>query len=361
MLPLTTCCLCHAARRRTAAVARMEENAEAASMRRRARAQADAARQQNQPVEAVAAQKQTKTERRRAAAAAQREGAQQRRALHQRAAAWWAALPEGTSEEDIQALQLQLELQDPALVAAVRSMTLQEERRAKWAAAQMLHRQAAPAQMPHRQAAPALDPLAGEGADRHALEQLGEMFLPVPLPPPGQPLTPEHGPKPPTTQQVLRCAVDFRETMERHKRDVGGKDRQAIVCAVCACFTSVADLGDSDVTITDLPGLALLNVQGEKTAELPRDAKTRLRHDGEEYCLHPHGIANPGAGTPRLRVCHHCLSHLSRKVPVVPPRSLVRVDTGTCPDDMPQPTLLELALVLPVSILLLSWQVAGLA
>ena len=179
-------------------------------------------------------------------------------------------------------------------------------------------------------------------ADRAALSHLADVLLPPALPPPSQPLTTAHGPQPPSIEHIMDSALQFREMVDATKR--------TLVCAVCGCYTSRAAMADSSTPINDLPNLQLLLASGERTASLPRDALTTVEHSGQRYCLHPLGVTNLGASSPRLRVCHTCMEHLTKAKPSVPPRSLVRMDTGAWPTGMLQPTLVELALVLPVSI-----------
>ena len=64
-------------------------------------------------------------------------------------------------------------------------------------------------------------------------------------------------------------------------------------------------------------------------------------------------VSEPGQPL-RVRVCKQCWHHLSKKKPAVPPRSLVRVDTGPPAADgqgpLPTPTFVERVLLSSVAI-----------
>ena len=152
-------------------------------------------------------------------------------------------------------------------------------------------------------------------------------------------------PRPLTEEEVLLTAARVRESIADGAR--------TLVCAVCACFVSRADQ-----PLDTLPSKHLLEHDGEQTEEMPRHAKTTLQHDGKVYCLTKEGVTSPADHTVRLRVCRPCMAALSRKQkgkdsPVVPPRSLVRVDTGPWAHDehgaLPKPTYVERKLLSSVT------------
>jgi hypothetical protein len=157
------------------------------------------------------------------------------------------------------------------------------------------------------------------------------------LPTRSEDLREEHVPRAQTVEEQLLTAAYIQ-------RDIHGGKR-TLVCAVCACFVGSNDVCEDGCSVSDLPGLELLDASEPATDELPRSGVTHLMEGGVKYCLSPEGVTSEPGQPTRLRVCQECWDALTRKKPAVPPRSLVRVDTGPWPTDqhgpLPRPTHVE--------------------
>jgi hypothetical protein len=85
--------------------------------------------------------------------------------------------------------------------------------------------------------------------------------------------------------------------------------------------------------VAELPHLALLDASIEGTPKEPRHGITHIMHDGAKYCLSPDGVTSAEGQPVCVRVCKTCWHSLTKEKAEVPPRSLVRVDTGPWPVD----------------------------
>ena len=145
-------------------------------------------------------------------------------------------------------------------------------------------------------------------------------------------------PRPQSMEESLLVAGRVRQSIDDNKR--------VLACAVCSCFVGRASVEEESCPVQDLPSLHLLAADLPPTPELPRHGITHLRHDSVKYCLSPDGVTSPPGAPVTLRVPRACWESLSRtKQPAVPPRSLVRVDTGPWAADqhgaLPAPTYVE--------------------
>ena len=169
--------------------------------------------------------------------------------------------------------------------------------------------------------------------------RLHEWIRPCSLPANPADLKPEHVPRTQTAEEQILTALRVRQAIQDGK--------PVLPCAVCACYVGKCDVAEDSCPLPDLPALALLKADGiQRTPDMPRPGITHLLHDGVKYCLSPEGVTSPEDHQPaRLRVCRACWSSLTKKNPTVPPRSLVRVDTGPWPSDgrgdLPSPTYVE--------------------
>lgn len=114
------------------------------------------------------------------------------------------------------------------------------------------------------------------------------------------------------------------------------------------------------MAIADVPYVYRLDWGGPKVPEmgLPRDGLTFIQVGGRRYCMSSLGRTGTipanasNIAMPTVCVCKECFTALEHDR--VPPRSLVRVDTGPWPtdDDGPLPVLTptKVALVTPVSV-----------
>jgi hypothetical protein len=120
-----------------------------------------------------------------------------------------------------------------------------------------------------------------------------------------------------TMTDQIKTAVEFREGL--------AKECTRVVCGVCSMYRRDCEV--KQLGIEEVPNLELLNVNGDKTPELPRDALTRCTWVDQDYCLQPAGceISDDGQVL-EVSVCEECLAALNRDA--VPPASLVRFDTG---------------------------------
>ena len=262
------------------------------------------------------------------------------------AQAWAAEVPAEVLAEPTALAKLLRPLAEarPAVADHVRTV-LAEQAIAAIAATRAVAERAANEMQPKRRGARAVERL-----DRIIQAELWEVLRPLQLPPEGTPLDASHAPAVPTEEQAMLTAVLFREHFHKHK--------PVLVCAVCACFCSLADIAQHKVPLHDVPNRALLDASGlrDEAGGLPRTALTTVCFDDVHYCVSPGGVVgvwNPSGGMPLLRVCAECWAALGRGV--VPPRSLVRVDTGPWPSDdvgpLPHLTMVEEALVSPVTVL----------
>ena len=148
---------------------------------------------------------------------------------------------------------------------------------------------------------------------------------------------------PPAEPRSLEDDIQLASDMRRFM-DVRNKTR---VCAVCSCRCaaghSAEEEADADddwtetMRISDIPNVHLLSKDGPKSEELPRDSLTTIG----DYCLQPLAML-PGEDAnedPHVDVCKSCMSQLQNKK--VPMASLVRVDTGSIPDDLLPLTIME--------------------
>ena len=225
---------------------------------------------------------------------------------------------------------------DPVLAGAVNAPGVRKRLRARKAAAVVRQPRAAPS----------------ERLDSVALAQLLKRHCAFKLPPVGTALTPEHAPAAGDETLDVLTAIAYRDYLASHKR--------TLVCVVCACRVSAAEVEEEMHLLSDLPGLELLSADRTAhppTPSHPRDAITTLEwpaSSGERYCLTQAGVTGTSAGgEPLVRVCSGCHKKLSSGN--IPPRSLVCVDTGTWPCDdvgpLPEMTAVEEALVAPVTVL----------
>ena len=156
----------------------------------------------------------------------------------------------------------------------------------------------------------------------------------------------EHVVRVQTMEEQLLTAVRIDQFVHDHK--------PVLPCAVCSCYVGRVDVAEDSCALADLPGLELLDASLPPTDELPRAGLTHLVHDGVKYCLSPEGVTSAPGAPLRVRVCNGCWRSLSKKKPEVPPRSLVRVDTGPpAADDrgpLPTPTYVERVLLGSVAI-----------
>ena len=148
---------------------------------------------------------------------------------------------------------------------------------------------------------------------------------------------------PPAESRSLEDDIHLASDMRRFM-DIRNKTR---VCAVCSCRCAAGhsaeeeDDADGDWTetmrISDIPNVHLLSKDGPKSEELPRDSLTTIGG----FCLQPLAM-RPGEDAsedPHVDVCKSCMSQLQNKK--VPMASLVRVDTGSIPDDLLPLTIME--------------------
>ena len=101
-------------------------------------------------------------------------------------------------------------------------------------------------------------------------------------------------------------------------------------CCVCSRRRRNIDFVTPLPNLADIPNLSLLLADGEKTPELPRDAKTIVNFQGEDYCLQRLGLDVPDEGVGgqvKARICKSCINDLNRGR--VPKESLVSIDTGS--------------------------------
>lgn len=154
--------------------------------------------------------------------------------------------------------------------------------------------------------------------------------------------------EPRTIEDDIQLAADMRRYMD---------DRNlTCICAVCSCrcqagcvepFDSAGDEDEEDegtqaqstqiLPIHAIDNIHLLRVDGEKSAEFPRDGLTRIG----DYCLQPLGkVENIDEDEEDMvYVCGACVSELERGR--VPKASLVRLDTGAIPEGLKPLTIME--------------------
>ena len=175
------------------------------------------------------------------------------------------------------------------------------------------------------------------------LQRLSDWVRTQPMPSDPADLRPEQVPRVQTVEEQLLTAA-------RIQRDVEAAV-SVLPCAVCGCYVGSREVAETGVAVPDLPNVGVLRADGERTAELPRDGITHLEHDGVKYCLSPEGITSAPGQPVRLHACLDCWAALAKKK--VPPRSLVRVDTGPWPVDdtgpLPSPTYVERLLLSSVT------------
>ena len=89
--------------------------------------------------------------------------------------------------------------------------------------------------------------------------------------------------------------------------------RSAPVSSVASAPCTAATVKVKQLDIEEVPNLELLNVNGDKTPELPRDALTRCTWVDHDYCLQPAGceISDDGQVL-EVSVCEECLAALNR-------------------------------------------------
>lgn len=126
-------------------------------------------------------------------------------------------------------------------------------------------------------------------------------------------------------ERVRQRAVQIRATI--------AANLETAVCVVCSLRKCPAEC--TQQPLEQLPGLALLDVDGCKTARLPRHGHTTYEFRGVRYCLQPHAI-NVQDGVTTASVCKDCMLCLKRKPPQVPSDSLVAIDPGEPPAHLPK-------------------------
>ena len=168
---------------------------------------------------------------------------------------------------------------------------------------------------------------AAARTQQELLQRLVQWIHPDTLPADPADLKAEDVPDTQSVEMQILTALRIRQDLHDSK--------PVLPCAVCACYVGRCDVEEEGCPLAELPALPLLAADGiEKTDELPRDGITHLVHEGVKYCLSAEGVTSPaGSAQTRLRVCRTCWSSLTKKKPAVPPRSLVRVDTGPWPQD----------------------------
>lgn len=119
---------------------------------------------------------------------------------------------------------------------------------------------------------------------------------------------------------------------------------------VCACCNSYKPAESVQwQSWDDVPNTELLRADVPSTADMPRQAQTVWEHDGVHYLLQSHVDAKcmraAADGKAEVQLCTDCIRQLN--MGRVPRISLVRIDPGLVPYDLPSMTLVEAAIVAP--------------
>ena len=170
------------------------------------------------------------------------------------------------------------------------------------------------------------------------LQRLKRWVRPDDLPSDPADLRIYHVPRTQTMEEQLLTARRVQDSIDDGKR--------VLPCAVCACYVGRGAVAEESCPLADIPAWQLLDANLPATLEMPRHVVTLVHNGAVSLCLSPEGITSPPGQQPVcVRVCTTCWTSLSAKKPAVPPRSLVRVDTGPWPTDqlgaLPQPTYVE--------------------
>jgi hypothetical protein len=91
--------------------------------------------------------------------------------------------------------------------------------------------------------------------------------------------------------------------------------------------------------------LQILRADGPSTSRAPRHGHTTVFFRGVKYCLQPTGISGSGENM-KMSICLSCWSLLQQQE--LPFASLVHIDAGMRPTHLPEMTLLESLIVLPL-------------
>jgi hypothetical protein len=161
-------------------------------------------------------------------------------------------------------------------------------------------------------------------------------------------------------------------TAARDFRHAAAGVANTVVCAVCSCRRSPADMMHDAVKVKQhectgvvegqpsswwqpvgwdsMPGKHLLQVDlPAEDVEARRSTTLYVGPDGQEYHLQPAGVLQMDEGV-MVKICRECLQYLSKNR--VPPFSLLQFDTGPWPSDEHGPlaelTVVEALFVAPV-------------
>ena len=134
--------------------------------------------------------------------------------------------------------------------------------------------------------------------------------------------TPVPLPRTRTIERDIKDARAFRQHLSDHMHTA--------VCACCSRYRMKCTVKNYD--FANVENLHLLHINGPKTEDMPRHAKTTYH----SYCLQPAACQYLSPDLFTLDLCDECVLHLHRGR--VPPCSLVYIDPGSIPRS-PRPDL----------------------
>lgn len=141
--------------------------------------------------------------------------------------------------------------------------------------------------------------------------------------------------KPRSLAKDVHDASLFRKYMDDHMK-IG-------ICGCCSRRRDLTLMLPEAVGISSLANLHLLTTTPQPTDKemfLARDGLTKSSVGGEDYCLQPSAIQYHEDGLDTMTMCQECYESLEHKC-MVPPASLVRVDTGSIPSHLKPLSMFE--------------------